>query len=57
MKYFILVLVFGVMFYLLSFSKYNWNKKNKLAAVGSAIIGIVAFGLTIFLLFFSNYEL
>lgn len=57
MKYIIVVLLFAELIYLLSFAKYNWVKKNRLAAIGSAIIGLAAFALPLFLIFFGKYEL
>lgn len=46
-----------MLFYILSFSRYNWVNNNKLAAIGSAIIGAAAFALSIFAMFFGNYEM
>ncbi len=57
MKYLTVVLLFIMLFYILSFSRYNWKNNNKLAATGSAILGITAFGLAFFVLFSGNYEI
>jgi hypothetical protein len=57
MKYVIGFLLFVLLFYLLSFAGHNWKKKNKLAAIGVALLGITAFGLACFVLFFGNYEM
>lgn len=57
MKYMIVVLLFAILFYILSFSTYNWRKKNRMAAIGAAIIGFSAFALMFYAMFFGNYEL
>lgn len=57
MKYFIGALLLVMLFYILSFTKYNWKNKNKLAAIGAAIIGISAFSLSFFVLFIGSYEI
>ena len=57
MKYIIVVLLFAELIYLLSFAKYNWVKKNRLAAIGSAIIGLAAFLLPLYLIFWRKYEI
>ena len=57
MNYIIITLLFAVLIHLFSFAKYNWQKKNKLAAIGAAIIGLAAFILPIYLLFFGPYEI
>jgi len=57
MKYIIVVLLFVELIYLLSFAKYNWVKKNRLAAIGSAIIGLAAFLLPLYLIFWGKYEI
>jgi hypothetical protein len=56
MKYIISVIPLGVMLYLFSFAKFNWTRKNKLAAVGSILIGIAAFAFPVFLMFFTDFE-
>ena len=57
MKYIIVVLLFAELIYLLSFAKYNCVKKNRLAAIGSAIIGLAAFLLPLYLIFWGKYEI
>lgn len=57
MKYIIVVLLFAVLIYQLSFARYNWAKKNRLAAIGSAIIGLLAFILPLYLIFWGKYEI
>ncbi|MDI9476158.1 MAG: hypothetical protein ACOX0L_09250 [Natronincolaceae bacterium] len=57
MKYVMVIPLLIMLFYLLSFSRYNWKNNNKLAAIGSAILGITAFTLACFVLFSGNYEL
>lgn len=56
MKYFIVIILFGVFIHSLSFAKYNWDKKNALAAVGAAILGVAAFILPLIVLFSRHYE-
>lgn len=50
MKYLAMLLPLFVALYLLSFVKYNWNIKNKKAAIGSAIIAIAALVMPLFIL-------
>lgn len=57
MKYFFVALLFIELLYLLSFSKHCWQKKNRLAAIGSAIVGFVSIVLWLYMFFFGNYEL
>ncbi|MDD3704856.1 MAG: hypothetical protein PHC45_02145 [Clostridiaceae bacterium] len=57
MKYIIVVLLFAVLIYQLSFARYNWAKKNRLAAIGSIIIGLLAFMLPLYLIFWGKYEI
>ncbi len=57
MKYLLIILLLGALYYVLSFSRHNWAKKNKLAAIGAALIGITAIGLMCFVIFFSKYEI
>ncbi|HHZ13003.1 MAG: hypothetical protein ACOX1R_03360 [Caldicoprobacterales bacterium] len=42
MKYFILTIAFWAFIYLLSFARYNWNKRNRMAAIGAIIIALAA---------------
>lgn len=56
MKYIVSLIPFGVMIYLFSFAKFNWTRKNKLAAVGSILIGVAAFAVPIILMFFTDFE-
>ncbi len=48
MKYFILAPVLYIFIYLLSFAKYNWDRRNKMAAIGSIIIAIAAIVMPLF---------
>jgi hypothetical protein len=57
MRYFVALLVLLVMIYILSFARYNWKAKNKLAAIGAALLAIAAFSLSFFVLFIGNYEI
>lgn len=57
MKYVIGSLLLVLLFYLLSFARHNWKNKNKLAAIGVALLGVTAFGLAYFVLFLGDYEL
>ena len=57
MKYVLTILLLAVLLYILSFARYNWIKKNKLAAVGAALIGITAVGFSFLVIFFSRYEI
>ncbi len=50
MQYIVMILPLFVSIYLLSFAKYNWNSKNKKAAIGSVIIAIAAFVMPLFIL-------
>lgn len=50
MLYIVMILPLFVSMYLLSFAKYNWNQKNKKAAIGSVIIAIAAFVMPLFIL-------
>ena len=56
MKYLIVVFLSGVLVYLMSFAKYNWDRDNRIAAVGAAIVGLAAFVLPIYLMFWGNFE-
>lgn len=42
MKYILLVILFVISVYPFSYARYNWNNKNKLGAVGAAVVGIAA---------------
>ncbi len=57
MKYIVAVFLSIMLFYFLTFARYNWKNDNRIAAIGSAIMGCVAFGTSIFLLFFGGYEM
>ncbi len=57
MKYVLTILLLAVLIYILSFARYNWIKKNKLAAVGTAFIAITAVGFSLFVVFFSGFEI
>ncbi len=57
MKYVLAILLLGFLRYIFSFAKYNWAKRNRFAAVGSALMGIAAAGLSIFVIFWGRYEI
>jgi hypothetical protein len=57
MRYVLAIILLAVLHYILSFARHNWIKKNKLAAIGAAFIGISAIGLMCFVIFFSKYEM
>lgn len=57
MQYIVAILLFAVLYYILSFARHNWAKKNKLAAIGAALISITAIGLMCFVIFFGKYEI
>jgi hypothetical protein len=57
MKYAIVLLLLAALIHLLSFAKYNWKKNNRLAAVGSAIIGFAAFVIPLYLIFLRDFEI
>ncbi|MCX7746511.1 MAG: hypothetical protein N2645_06435 [Clostridia bacterium] len=42
MKYIAILFLLTVSVHPLSYAKYNWGKKNKLAAVGSILLAIAA---------------
>jgi multisubunit Na+/H+ antiporter MnhB subunit len=46
-----------VLFYFLSFAKYNWKTKNKLGAIGAIVMGLAFLILTCVLIFSGNYEI
>lgn len=51
MKYIIMLLISIPSLYTLSFAKYTWQKKNRMAAAGSAIAAIVSIILPCILLY------
>lgn len=57
MKYVVSLFLLILLFYLLSFARYNWRSNNKIAAIGSAVLGFAAFGISIVILFFASYEM
>lgn len=57
MKYVVGVFLLVPLTYLLSFAGHNWRNKNRLAAIGSAILGIAAIGLAFFVIFIGNHEM
>lgn len=57
MKYLIIIFLTLLLIYLLSFARYNWTNNNRLAAVGSLIIGLAAVILPLYIMFLGNYEL
>jgi hypothetical protein len=40
-----------------SFAKYQWTNKNRLAAVGIAILGLAAAAFPVYLFFFGDFEI
>jgi len=56
MKYFISIFPLALLIYMLSFAKYNWTRNNKLAAVGATLIGVAAFALSVYVIFFAEIE-
>jgi len=42
MKYVAVIFVLSSVFHLLSFAKYNWNKKNRMAAAGAILLGLLS---------------
>ncbi len=54
MKYIVVLLMLLVLFYLFSFAVYNWKNKNRMAAIGSVIIGLIAFVMQFVLMFFMD---
>lgn len=57
MKYLIILFLVALFIYMFSFARYNWAKKNRLAAIGSLIIGLAAILLPLYIIFYGNYEL
>lgn len=57
MRYVITMMLIIPLIYIFSFAWYNWTTNNRLAAVGSAIIGFSAVALPIYIMFFGNFEL
>jgi len=57
MKYIVEFLVLILLFYLLSFAKYNWKHNNKIGAIGVAIVGLAAVILSFIVLFVGDYEM
>lgn len=55
MEYLIIVFLVALLIYMFSFARYNWGNKNRLAAIGSLIIGIAAALLPLYIIFFGNY--
>ena len=51
MKYVRVFLYIVSTLYILSFAKYNWNKKNKTAAVGAILLGLLSIALPAIVIF------
>lgn len=49
MKFFLFIPALWVFVYLLSFAKYNWDRRNKMAAMGTIIIAIAAISIPFFI--------
>lgn len=56
MRYAVFVLLSVMLIYMLSFARHNWRMKNKLAAVGAVILGVLAFGLMTYTIFSDKFE-
>jgi len=56
MRYIATLFPLALLVYMLSFAKYNWTKNNKLAAAGAALIGVAAFALAFYVIFFAKAE-
>jgi len=50
MKYIILAPALYVFIYLLSFAKYSWDKRNRIAAIGTIIIALAAIAMPFFII-------
>jgi hypothetical protein len=57
MKYIATVFLLMLLSYILSFARYNWKNNNWIAAIGSAVLGFAAFGISFILIFFGSYEM
>lgn len=57
MKYVVGFLVLILLFYLLSFAKYNWKNNNKTGAIGVLMIVLAAFIFSFIVLFVGDYEI
>lgn len=57
MRYVLSMFLFVMLFYFLSFARYNWTNNNRFAAIGSAVLGLAAFGIPFMLIFFGSYEM
>jgi uncharacterized membrane protein len=51
MKYVVMILILIPSFYALSFAKYNWKKKNRMAAIGVILLTAISIVLPITLLY------
>ena len=51
MKYIVMAFILVIFIYSLSFVKYNWKKKNKMAAVGVILLSMVSVVLPVILLY------
>jgi hypothetical protein len=51
MKYVASIFILLSTLYILSFAKYNWNKKNKTAAVGAILLGLLSIALPAIVMF------
>lgn len=52
MKYAALAFILVSSLYTLSYIKYNWNKKNRLGAIGVLILMVCSIALPVFTMFF-----
>jgi len=52
MRYFIILLIFVCSGYSLSYARYSWDKKNKLAAIGVIILVVLSVALPVLFMFF-----
>lgn len=52
MKYIVMLFILLSAFYTFSFASYNWRTKNRMAAVGAALMSLVSIIIPVILMFF-----
>lgn len=57
MKYILFIALIPLSVYLISFARFNWQKKNRRAAVGIILINLAAVVLPVLAFLLGNYEL